>query len=260
MRVSIFGAGYVGAVTGACLADLGHDVIIADPDLSKVKRIRGGHAPVAETELEEIVSRAVAKGALKATADCAEAVMESDLSLICAEPEDGAPLQDGIRAVCSRIGVAIGKKESYHSVVLRSTGAPGTAHSVAIPTLEDCSKMTAGPDFGFGNNPAFLRAGAAVRDFFHPPKIVIGALDEKTARAVSALYKGIDAPAFVTQIRIAEVVQYAESAWHASKAGFAGELGHIVKTHGVDARKVMDILCLDVPPVLQKRLIAALEI
>ncbi len=232
-----------------------------------MKRIRSGRATVAEPGLEEIISRAVAKGALMATTDCGEAVMNSDLSMVCVDCQDSRddpPVQDRIRAVCSRIGVALGKKQSYHSVILRSTGAPGTAHSVAIPTLEDCSKMTAGPDFGFGSNPEFLRAGTAVHDYFNPQKIVIGALDEKTALAVSSLYKDIDAPEVITQIKIAEVVKYADNAWHILKAGFANEVGTIMKVHGVDSRKVMDILYLDVgpeaSPALQKRLTAALKI
>ncbi|MDE2337485.1 MAG: nucleotide sugar dehydrogenase [Alphaproteobacteria bacterium] len=241
MRISVFGLGHVGAVTGACLADSGHDVTVVDADLAKVKRVQDGHAPVAEAGLEERVARAVAQGSLRATTDCAEAVMNSDLSMICAE----APLPEHLRAVCSRIGVAIRKKEPRHGVVLRSAGVPGTAHSVAIPVLEDCAKMTAGADFGFAINPEFFRDGTAVHDYFNPPKIVIGALDEKTERAVSTLYEGIDAPRVITQIGIAEGVKYAEDAWHALKSGFANDIGRLMRTHGIDGRKVMDILYAD---------------
>ncbi len=248
MRISIFGLGYVGTVVGTCIADSGHEVIAVDTDPFKVKCIQEGRSPIVEPGLSRLIAARAADGSLRATMSCEEAVMNSDMSLICVgtpSNEDGSLMLDYIRSVCSQIGVVLKKKGTFHSVVLRSTVVPGTARSVAIPILEDCSGKTAGIDFGFGNNPEFLRESTAVFDYFNPPKVVIGALDEKTAQALSHLYKGIKAPKVITEIDVAEGVKYADNAWHALKVGFANEIGNIMKLHGVDSHKVMDIFCLD---------------
>jgi len=248
MQISIFGLGYVGAVAGACIAESGHDVIAVDTDPVKINCIQEGRSPIVEPGLNELIASTVSRGTLKATMDYEEALMNSTMSLICVGTPgnaEGSPILDYVRSACSQIGAVLKKKDSFHSVVLRSTVVPGTARSVAIPILEDCSGKTAAIDFGFANNPEFLRAGTAIHDYFKPPKIVIGALDKKTAQAVSQLYKDIDAPEIITDINVAEGVKYADSAWHALKVGFANEVGNIMKAHGVDSHKVMDIFCLD---------------
>ena len=248
MRISIFGLGYVGAVAGACIADSGHEVIAVDTDAVKVSCIRAGRSPIVEPGLNEMIAAAVATGSLRATTDCEEAIMNSDMTLICVgtpSNEDGSLKLDYIRSVCSQIGAVLKNKDQFHSVVLRSTVVPGTARSVAIPILEDASGKTAGVDFGFGNNPEFLRESTAIYDYFNPSKIVIGAIDDKTAKSVSELYKGIDAPEVITSVEVAEGVKYTDNAWHALKVGFANEIGNIMKSHGVDSHKVMDIFCLD---------------
>ena len=248
MRISIFGLGYVGAVAGACIADSGHEVIAVDTDPVKVKCIREGRSPIVEPGLDEMISKNVAAGRLKATSDCLEAVLNSDMSLICVgtpSNADGSLKLDYIRDVCRQVGVALSKKDGWHSVVLRSTVVPGTARSVAIPVLQEASGKEAGVDFGFGNNPEFLRESTAIYDYFNPPKIVIGAVDDRTAKAISELYKGIEAPEVITEVEVAEGVKYADNAWHAMKVGFANEVGNIMKEHGVDSHKVMDIFCLD---------------
>ncbi len=248
MRISILGLGYVGAVSGACIASIGHEVMAVDTDFLKVKCIQEGRSPIVEPGLSELISKTVASGALKATMNCEEAIMNSDMSLICVgtpSRSDGSLMTDYIEAVCKQIGRALQKKEGYHSVVLRSTVVPGTARDIAIPTLERFSGMKAGVDFGFGNNPEFLRESTAIYDYFNPPKIVIGALDDRTAQDISKLYNGIEAPTVITGVEVAEGVKYADNAWHALKVGFANEMGNILKEHGVDSHKVMDIFCLD---------------
>jgi GDP-mannose 6-dehydrogenase len=248
MRISIFGLGYVGATVGACIADLGHEVIAVDTNAARVSCIQAGRSPVSEPGLNELIAAGVSRGALMATTDCEEGVLNSDMSLICVETpgnEDGTLKLDYIRSVCSQIGVALKKKNGFHSVILRSMVVPGTTRSVVIPILEECSGKTAGVDFGFGNNPEFLRESTAIYDYFNPPKIVIGALDDKTAKAISQLYKGLKAPEVVTSLEVAEGVKYADNAWCALKAGFANEIGTIMKKHGVDSRKVMDIFSLE---------------
>lgn len=248
MRVSVFGLGYVGAVAAACIAEGGHEVIAIDMDPVKVKCIQEGRSPIVEPGLPEMIKKNVEAGKLKATLDCAEAVNGSDISLICVgtpSNADGSLKLDYVEAVCAQIGEILKTKKTFHSVVLRSTVVPGTARDIAIPALERTSGKTAGKEFGFGNNPEFLRESTAIYDYFNPPKIVIGAMDEGTAKAMSAIYKGIEAPEVITEVDVAEGVKYADNAWHAVKVGFANELGNILKELGVDSHKVMNIFFKD---------------
>ncbi|MDH5722397.1 MAG: UDP-glucose/GDP-mannose dehydrogenase family protein [Alphaproteobacteria bacterium] len=248
MRISVFGLGYVGAVASACLAESGFDVIAIDMDPIKVKCLAEGRSPIIEPDLPEMIKRNADNGRLKATLDVREAVMNSDISLICVgtpSNEDGSLKLDYVEAVCAQIGEVIKDKEEFHSVVLRSTVVPGTARDIAIPALEKSSGKKAGEGFGFGNNPEFLRESTAIYDYFNPPKIVIGAKDEKTAQMMKDVYKGIEADLVVCDVEVSEGVKYADNAWHAMKVGFANELGNILKELGVDSHKVMDIFFLD---------------
>lgn len=248
MRVSVFGIGYVGAVTSACLVDTGHTVIAVDVDPVKVACLNEGRSPIVEPGLDELIKKGRDNGQLCATQNCEEAILNSDISLICVgtpSNADGSLKLDYVVSVCEEIGKALTKASHPHSVILRSTVVPGTAVNVVIPALEKASGRKAGVDFGFGNNPEFLRESTAIYDYYNPPKIVIGALDAQTAQMVSALYKGIDAPEVVTDVSVSEGVKYADNAWHAMKVGFANEIGNMLKEHGVDSHKVMDIFCLD---------------
>lgn len=248
MKISVFGIGYVGAVAAACLADDGHDVIAMDIDQVKVDCIKQGRSPIVEPELDELISKNAKEGRLTGTNNCADAVANSDISLICVPTpsnDDGSLRLDFVRTVCRQIGAEIAKKNSFHVVVLRSTVVPGTAMNVAIPELEKASGKKAGVDFGFGNNPEFLRESTAVYDYYNPPMIVIGASDQKTGQMISDLYKGIEAQEVITDVGVAEGVKYACNAWHAAKVGFANELGNIFAEYGIDSHRVMDIFCLD---------------
>lgn len=248
MRISVFGIGYVGAVTSACLCDSGHEVIAVDKDPVRIKCISEGKSPIIEKDLDVLIDKYIKQSTLKATDDCAEAVKETDISLICVgtpSREDGSLDLAYIEAVCAEIGSALKEKDSYHTVVLRSTMVPGTAIDLCKPILEEASGKKAGDDFGFANNPEFLRESTAIYDYYNPPKIVVGGIDEKSACAVMALYDGIDAPRVKTDINIAEGVKYADNAWHAMKIGFANEMGNILSDCGVDSHKVMDIFCMD---------------
>ncbi|MCB1783647.1 MAG: UDP-glucose/GDP-mannose dehydrogenase family protein [Alphaproteobacteria bacterium] len=248
MRISVFGLGYVGAVASACLAESGFDVIAIDKDPIKVKCIGEGRSPIVEPGLPEMIKKNVENGKLKATLDVEEAVMNSDISLICVgtpSNADGSLKLDYVEGVCAEIGEILKKKGEYHSVVLRSTVVPGTARDIAIPALEKASGKKAGEGFGFGNNPEFLRESTAIWDYFNPPKIVIGALDEKTANSMSKIYEGIEAPEVICPVDVSEGVKYADNAWHAMKVGFANELGNILKELGVDSHKVMEIFFKD---------------
>ncbi len=248
MRISIFGMGYVGVVSAACLTKEGHCVIGVDPNPVKVDLINEGHSPIVEKDAGDLIQDAVARGALRATADITDAVLHSDLSLICV----GTPSQANgsldlkhVRRVCQEIGQALRQKEGFHVVVCRSTVLPGTMRAVVIPTLEENSGKRAGQDFGVCNNPEFLREGTAVYDFYRPPKTVIGETDSRSGDLVASLYAKLDAPLIRTQIEIGEMVKYVDNVWHALKVSFANEIGGLCKGLGIDSHKVMDIFCQD---------------
>ncbi len=248
MRISVFGLGYVGAVTAGCLARSGHEVVGVELNQGKIDLINQGQTPVIEADIGEIISQAVAAGRLRATTDGDEAIAATDMSLICV----GTPSQlngnldvSHVRHVCESIGASLGQKDSYHVVVVRSTILPGTMRDVVIPTLEAASRKTAGKDFGVCNNPEFLREGSAVADFYNPPKTIIGEIDERSGEVLAGIYADLDAPLVRTGIEVAEMVKYTDNAWHALKVGFANEIGVICKKLGIDSHAVMDIFCLD---------------
>jgi GDP-mannose 6-dehydrogenase len=248
MRISIFGLGYVGAVSAACLAERGHTVTGVDPNADKVELINAGRAPVVEAELAELTRRAVAQKRLRATTDPVSAVLETDITFVCVP----TPSQSNgnldfrfIERVCGEIGAALREKQGFHVVVVRSTILPGTLKDLAIPALERASGRRAGEDFGVCHNPEFLRESTAVADFRSPSKTVIGASDSRSADLVASLYEGLPGPLLRCPIEVAEMVKYADNSWHATKVTFANEVGKICKSLGVDSHKVMDIFCQD---------------
>jgi GDP-mannose 6-dehydrogenase len=248
MRISIFGLGYVGAVSAGCLAKDGHEVIGVDPSSAKVDLINSGSTPIIENDIGEIIAAAVKGGRLRATASVDEAVQGTEMSLICV----GTPSQlNGsldlkyIRRVCEEIGAAIRKKNDFHVVVARSTMLPGSMRSVVIPTLEEFSGKKAGQGFGVCINPEFLREGTAVYDFYNPPKTVIGEIDTRSGDLLSSIYKDLKAPLIRTSIETAEMVKYTDNVWHALKVGFANEIGNVCKALSIDGHKVMEIFCQD---------------
>lgn len=248
MRLSIFGLGYVGAVSAGCLAKDGHEVIGADPAMAKVDLINRGQSPIIEKDIGDFIDRAVREGRLRATTDAAEAIRESELSLICVGTPslpNGSLDMSYVQRVCDQIGQQLREKSDFHIVVIRSTMLPGSIRGIVIPTLEDSSDKTAGKDFGVCINPEFLREGSAVYDFYHPPKTVIGEVDARSGDALTKLYAGINAPLVRTDIETAEMVKYTDNVWHALKVSFANEIGNICKALGIDSHQVMDIFCQD---------------
>ncbi|MGH8501115.1 MAG: nucleotide sugar dehydrogenase [Gammaproteobacteria bacterium] len=248
MKISIFGLGYVGAVSAGCLARDGHTVIGVDPYQPKVDLINRGQTPVIEKDIGEIISAAVKGKTLWATTDVEEAINGSEISLICV----GTPSQMNgsldlkyVRNVCEQIGHALKGKPAFHVVVARSTMLPGSMASVVIPTLEAASGKKAGRDFGVCNNPEFLREGTAVHDFYHPPKTVIGEIDQQSGDQLADIYAKLDAPLIRTDVETAEMVKYSDNVWHALKVGFANEIGNICKAANIDGHKVMEIFCRD---------------
>lgn len=248
MKISVFGLGYVGAVSAGCLATDGHDVIGVDPNQTKVDLINRGVTPIIEKDIGEMIAAAAKAVRLRATTSVAEAVAMSDLSLVCV----GTPSQlngnldlSYVRRVCEEIGGALKSKTGFHVVVARSTMLPGSMRNVVIPTLEQASGKVAGKDFGVCNNPEFLREGTAVYDYYHPPKTVIGETDARAGDLLVQLYAKMDAPLVRTSVETAEMVKYADNNWHALKVAFANEIGNICKAVGIDGHEVMSIFCQD---------------
>lgn len=248
MRVSVFGLGYVGAVSAACFAKGGHTVVGVDPDPRKTELISSGKSPIVEADLERYLQEGVESGRLTTTGDVATAVRETDLSLICVgtpSRENGDLKTDYIKRVCEEIGTALRDKSDYHLVVIRSTILPGTAHNVALPALESSSGKKAGVDFGLAVNPEFLREGTAIADFYQPPFTVIGASRREDGARIAELYNGVDAAVEMVDIRTAEMIKYSCNAYHALKITFANEIGMICKAEGIDSHEVMRVFCMD---------------
>jgi GDP-mannose 6-dehydrogenase len=248
MKISIFGLGYVGAVSAGCLARDGHSVIGVDPAQEKVDLINQGKTPIIEAEIGQIIETAVQSAALRATSDVDDAIASSEISLICV----GTPsLRSGgldlsyVERVCEQIGSAMAKKSGFHIVVARSTMLPGSMRNVVIPTLEKTYGGRAGHDFGVCNNPEFLREGTAVYDYDNPPKTVIGETDERSGDVLASIYSHLNAPLIRTDLETAEMVKYTDNTWHALKVAFANEIGNVCKALGIDGHTVMDIFCQD---------------
>jgi GDP-mannose 6-dehydrogenase len=248
MRVAIFGIGYVGAVSAACLARDGHEVVAVDPNPVKVDAIMAGESPIAERGLPELIQQAVKGGRLRATADAADALANTDLSLVCVgtpSRPNGSLDTSYVSRVAEVIGDFLRADDRHHSVVLRSTLLPGTMHSLVIPTLERTSGKVAGRHFGIGYYPEFLREGAAIRDYDDPGAIVFGAADDVTLQRLMSMYSQLPLEPTVVDIPTAEAVKYVNNAWHAIKISFANEIGNIVQQANVDSHRVMEILCSD---------------
>lgn len=246
--ISIFGLGYVGAVSAAVLADNGHKVLGVDVNPTKVAMINAGQSPIIEAGMPELMQKGVASGQICATTDSTQAVLDSDLSIICVgtpSHPNGSLNLTFVERVCQQIGAALAKKEAYHVIIARSTMLPGSTEELVIPALEEASGKKAGQDFGVCFNPEFLREGSSIKDFYDPPFTVIGSSDEQAAAVAQELYSMLDAPLMVVPIKVAEMVKYACNAFHALKVTFANEIGNICKQQKIDSHQVMDIFCQD---------------
>lgn len=252
MKISIFGLGYVGTVSAACLASDGHQVIGVDNNASKVELFNQGLSPIVEQDVAPMLAAAVADGSLRATTEASDAIRNSDMALVCV----GTPSQRNgnldlahVRQVCEDIGTCLAQKteitDGRFVVVIRSTMLPGSMRDVVIPALEAASRLRAGIDFGVCIHPEFLREGCAVYDYRNPPKTVIGAIDAYSGDFLAQLYSQMDAPLIRTDLETAEMVKYTDNVWHALKVVFGNEIGAICKAVKVDSHTVMEIFCQD---------------
>lgn len=247
MNVALFGLGYVGSVTAACLASRGHHIVGVDTDAGKVLTINDGRSPVIEPGLESMVAAVVATGALRATGSVREGLRCADLSLVCVgTPSAGNGSTDlvQVRRVIGEIGAVLADSGRPHTVVIRSTVPPGTVEEVVVPLLETISRRKIGPDLRVAMCPEFLREGSSVADFFSPPFLVIGGTSH-AASAVRELFGFLDCSVHIVPIRAAESVKYACNAFHALKVSFTNELSRLYRLLGVDAREVMDVFVQD---------------
>ena len=248
MKISVFGLGYVGCVSAACLAARGHEVVGVDVNPVKIDLISRGQAPVVEEQIGELTADVVGSGALRASADVAGAIGATEVSLICVgtpSAPNGSLSTAYLERVAEQIGEALAELSHRHTVVFRSTMLPGTCLDLLVPILEKASGKTAGRDFGVAVNPEFLREGTSVRDFFEPPKTVIGEFDPASGDVVAALYEGLPGEVFRVPIPVAEMTKYADNAFHGLKIGFANELGAICRGLGLDSHQVMDVFLAD---------------
>ena len=245
MRINIYGLGYVGCVSAACLANLGHDVTGIDVDDVKLSLLNQGLSPIVEPGLQEAMQQARASGRLQTTADH---VGPADVSMICVgtpSAGNGDLRLDYVLRVTEQIGEYLRDVDGYHVVIVRSTVLPGTVSDTIIPLLEKRSHKTAGPDFGVCMNPEFMREGTSVADFHKPVFTLIGEFDERSGGVVERLYRDLEAPVIRTEINVAEMIKYACNAFHALKVTFANEIGNICKRLDIDSHEVMRIFCMD---------------
>ncbi len=248
MRVSVFGLGRVGCVTGACLARAGHHVVGVDVDPGKVRNVQAGRSPVAEPGLEELMTRAVSAGRLRATASVGQAVAATEVAFLClGMPGRGNGASDlaALAGLSHDIGAALRHRDQPFTVAVRSTVPPGATEPVVVPGL------LAGGGLGFRStlrvvaNPSFLRTGSAVQDFAGPPMTVVGCHDPAAASLLRPLYSLVEAPFVYTSVRAAEMVKYVANAFHALKVCFTNEMADLCAAFGVDAQEVMRVFAQD---------------
>ncbi|HET7207531.1 MAG TPA: UDP-glucose/GDP-mannose dehydrogenase family protein [Terriglobales bacterium] len=248
LSISVFGLGYVGSVSAACFASMGHRVMGVDVSRAKVELLDSGRSPIVEAKVQELVAAGNQACRLHATTDPIAAVLASDVSFVCV----GTPsLRNGkldlrhIETVSREIGAAIKRKPTHHTFVLRSTVLPGTTESVVIPILESASGKRAGVDFTVCYNPEFMREGTAVADFMQPPYTILGCQNPEHLAPLRELYQSVPGRVFETTITVAEMAKYLSNAFHAVKVSFANEVGTLCKHLGVDAQAVTEIFTAD---------------
>lgn len=248
MRISIFGLGYVGAVSAGCLARDGHDVIGCDIDKTKLDLLASGKTPIIEEGMEALVAEAASSGRLTVTNDAEQAVANSDISLICVgTPSTRTGGQDltAVKRLCEQLGEAMKAKSGYHAFVMRSTVLPGTVEGVVQPILEERSGKKAGSDFGVCFQPEFLREGSSIKDYDNPPYTVVGTSDERPAKLLEEIFGHLPCEFVTTTITSAEMLKYCCNTFHALKITFANEVGRISQSLDVDSHEVMRLVCED---------------
>ena len=248
MKVAIFGLGYVGSVSAACLAAAGHSVLGVDVDERKLSMLREGRSPINEPGLDDLLGKAVRSGRLTVTSDTAAAVRSADISLLCVgtpSRRNGSLESVYLERVIEQIGAALAGQSGYHVVAVRSTLLPGVLSQRLIPVLERASGRRVGVDIGVCVNPEFLREGSAIADFEGPPFTIIGESDGKAGDALLDIYAHLKAPVHRMLPDEASMVKYASNNFHAIKVAFANEIGAVCRELDIDGQRVMRVFCED---------------
>jgi len=247
MKISVHGLGYVGCVGVGCLSELDHELIGVDIDPAKVGLVNSGKATIVEKDIDDLIKKNSEKGFIKATTDGSEAVLNSDVAIICVgtpNDQNGHLDMAHIYAVAKEVGKAIGQKRSFYTVAIRSTVMPGTNRKVAEIIANQSGKKNE-TDFAVVSNPEFLREGSAVDDFFNPPYTVLASESNKGIEVMREVYAKINAEIIVTDIGSAELIKFVNNSYHGLKVAFANEVGRICKALGVDSRTLMDLFVKD---------------
>jgi UDPglucose 6-dehydrogenase len=246
LKITVIGTGYVGAVTGACLAELGHTILFVGRDQKKLALIDSGKSPIFEEGLDQLLEKNLER--ITTTTDLYRAVQVADITVICVgtpSKEDGSIDLRQVTDVSTSIGKALRASGPYPVIVVKSTVLPGTTETLVIPLLEKESGKRAFADFGVASNPEFLKEGTAVSDFFHTDRVVIGANDEISGNLLEEVYRPLNAPLFSTTIRTSEMIKYTSNAFLATKISFANEIGNLCKKMDIDSYRVFQGVGLD---------------
>ncbi|MGI9551425.1 MAG: nucleotide sugar dehydrogenase [Aurantibacter sp.] len=247
MKISIFGLGYVGCVSLACLAENGHHVTGVDVLPHKNNLINQGKATIIEKDIDTLLATNWSAGRISATQDANQAVKQTDISIICVGTPsnvNGHLNLNAIYGTAEQIGKALKEKDGYHIVVIRSTVLPGTNQKVGEIIAQQSGKNR-NEAFGVVSNPEFLREGSAVKDYYNPPVTVIGTDNSADSKTMVEMYRGINAPIEETTIEIAELIKYVSNTFHALKVSFANEVGNICKKMDINSHQLMNLFCMD---------------
>ena len=248
MNISIFGLGYVGSVSLACLARDGHTVIGVDINPSKLELISSGKSPVIEEGMPELMKSAWASGRVSVTTDVEHAVLNSDVSFIALgtpSNRNGSQDQKAVLSLTGELGAIMARKTGHHTFVYRSTLLPGTIDTKIRPLLEETSGKKDGTEFDLCFQPEFLREGSSIRDYDHPPFTVVGATSERALEVMRSLFGHLPAAFHGTSIRTAEMVKACCNNFHALKITFANETARLCEAIGCDPFEVMNLVCQD---------------
>lgn len=248
MKISIFGMGYVGAVSAGCLVRDGFEVTGCDIDQGKLDLMKSGTTPIIEEGMEDLIADAAKSGRLSVTTVAAEAVHNTDISLICV----GTPSMKGggqdltaVRRLSEQLGAALKTKDGYHAFVVRSTVLPGTVRNVVTPIIEEHSGKKSGEGFGVCFQPEFLREGASIKDYDNPPFTVVGTEDPKPAEMLREIFGRLPCEFVITGLEAAEMLKMCCNTFHALKITFANEVGRVSQALDVDSQEVMRLICMD---------------
>jgi UDPglucose 6-dehydrogenase len=246
MRLSIIGTGYVGLVTGACFAKLGHSVICVDIDPDKVQKINKSISPIYEQGLTSLL--ATYKNNITATNDTNSAIVNTDITFLCVgtpSMKNGSIDLSYLKEATKQIATILKNKKTWHLIVIKSTVLPGTTQQIVLPLLEQYSGKKAGTDFGLAMNPEFLKEGVAIQDFLQPDRIVFGFYDERSRTTLQELYNNFTCPLVETSLSAAEMIKYASNTFLATKISFINEIGNLCKKLGIDTYEVATGMGLD---------------